>query len=138
MISIEGSTTINNQLYKFDNDTWKIKKTLQWYHGMTSWCMTTSWQLDDDIALRTTYIRYHGMTMAWHHIPDIMAWHHISWQYHDNIITISWCYTLSLLDKIGYQKIPDTMQPKIQSMQQIVEPKGGSKMSFQVKTDCKL
>ena len=129
MISIEG-TTINNQLYKFDNDIWKIKKTLQWYHGMTSWCMTTSWQLDDDIANRatTTYIcRFHAMI---HHIADIIAWHLIC-QYHgmtttliswhditDDILAISWQYHNDIMyydplvrdTKIGYQKIPDTMQ----------------------------
>ena len=38
--------------------------------------------------------------------------------------------------KIGYQKIPDTVQQnQARNEWQIVEPKGGSKMSFQVKTD---
>ena len=39
---------------------------------------------------------------------------------------------LLIRDKIGYQKIPDTMHQKYKAR---VEPKGGSKMSFQVKTD---
>ena len=39
--------------------------------------------------------------------------------------------------KIGYQKIPDTMQQNNAQHTDIqrVQPKGGSKMSFQVKTD---
>ena len=79
--------------------------------------------------------------MAWHHIPDIMAWHHI--RYHDIIYTgdiitlppIS-LVKISSLNHLATKRyrIPCS-KTKQQIDRQIVQPKGGSKMSFQVKTD---
>jgi len=124
------------------------------YHGMTSHTryhdhgMTSHTRYHDMTSRHTRYhgmtshTRYHDMTyhhipdiMAWHHIPDIMAWHHI--RYHDIILIIRryhHCRHISDKPPSHKKKIPDTMQQKHTNIQR-VQPKGGSKMSFQVKTD---
>ena len=66
----------------------------------------------------TSHCRYHSMTsnmpISWHdNHTNIMAWHHrwylgnIIWQYHNDIMVLLWSYGDT---KIGYQKIPDTVQ----------------------------
>ena len=107
--------------------------------------MTTRWWY----RATTTYIwwyrhlicQYHGMTttlISWHDITDdILA---ISWQYHNDImvlttITITMILRYATWDtKIGYQKIPDTMQQNRMTHTQInrqlnqrVDPKWVSK-----------
>ena len=104
-----------------------------------------SWH-DITYPIITYPISWHDITypISWHDITYPISWHDITYD-----IMISYIYrryhhiaaNISCQDKLPqsprHQKIPDTMQQNkaTEIDRQIVQPKGGSKMSFQVKTD---
>ena len=120
-----------------------IMTTRWWYRATTTYICRFHAMIHHiaDIIAWHLICQYHGMTttlISWHDITDdILA---ISWQYHNDImvlttITITMILRYATWDtKIGYQKIPDTMQQNRMTHTQInrqlnqrVDPKWVSK-----------